>query len=221
MNSVLPHFTVEEIGILKQYARVLTVKPNHILFRENDETDNVYFLESGHVKHYHTTALGKVVIVSVCGPSTIIGVPAVLLGKRRGVFAETLDVCTLWLIEKTTFLSILHQYPQLAIKLAAISCQLVRNYEYGLQTLVAANTDGRLAWLLLRMADTAEESKQGKYCINFRLTHQEMADIIGSCRQTVTSTLSNFKKDGLIRVRKKSMEIIDIERLQQIVSYII
>jgi CRP-like cAMP-binding protein len=219
MNSVLPHFTADEIGILKQYARVVYVKSNHVLFRENDETDNVYFIESGHVKHYHTTALGKVVIVSICGPSEIIGVPAVILGKRRGVFAETLDRCTLWLIEKTTFLSILYQYPQLAIKLAAINCQLVRNYEYGLQALVAANADGRLAWLILRMANnTVQESKEGKYFIDFLLTHQEMADIIGSCRQTVTSTLSNFKKAGLIRVRKNSLEITDIEKLQQIVS---
>lgn len=217
MDSISPHFTSDESNILRQYAHVIPVKSNHVLFRENDETDNVYFIESGHIKNYHNTALGKIVIVSICGPNEMVGVPAVLLGTRRGVFAETLETCILWMIEKTAFLNILSQYPQLAIKLAAIYCQYVRNYEYGLQTLVAADVNGRLAWLLLRMAmGVMQESSSGEKClINIRLTHQEMADIIGSCRQTVTAVLNKFKKDGLIRVKEHSVEIIDSERLQQ------
>lgn len=218
MNCVVPHFTEEEINLLKQSGRVLTVKAGHILFRENDETDHVYLIESGHVKHYHTTSLGKVVIVSICGPSEMIGVPAVLLGQRRGVFAEALEPGTLWRIEQEVFLRLLHQYPQLAVKLAAIHCQLVRNYEYGLQTLVVASADSRLAWLLLRLAEGRRPEWDGGQRVSFYLTHQEMADMIGSCRQTVTTVLGNFKRAGLIRIKKHALEIVDADRLRQLVS---
>lgn len=205
-----------ELDVLKKRSCRLQIAAKHIIFKENDETDNVYFIESGHIKHYHNTSLGKIIIVSVCGPQEMIGIPAVLLGHTRGVFAETIDKCTVWSITKKDFCDILYANPKLTIKMMGIYCQYVRNYEYSIQGLLAADVSSRLAWLLLRIASNVQQGGSQRCVIDFRITHQEMADMIGSCRQTVTAVLGHFQQNGWIGIGKNLIEIRDVKELYKI-----
>ena len=206
----------EELAILKKNACIIHTLTNHILFKENDETDNVYFIEKGHIRHYHNTARGKMAIVSICGPNEIIGIPAILLRQKRGVYAETIDESTLWAIPQRDFFNILYQHPQLTLKIMAIYCQYVRNYEYSIEGLLAADVSARLAWLLIHIASTAREKGRLRHFIDFRITHQEMADMIGACRQTVTVVLGHFQENGWVRVSKNLIEIMGIEELKKL-----
>lgn len=196
------NWTLEELALLKANSCILQLSSHEIIFNEDSPADYIYYIRKGHIKHYHNTVTGKEIIVSICKSGEIIGLPAVLLGENRGVFAKTMEKCVLWRISRDEFIRILEKNINISIKLIMIFCSYVRNYEYRLEDLLAANTEAKMASLLCHLAG---KRKEDKYYIDYRITHQEMANMIGACRQTVTEILGRFQDKGLIRMDKNNV----------------
>lgn len=179
--------------------------PSHnVIFNEDSPADYIYYIERGYIKYYHNTAAGKEIIVSICKSGEIIGLPAVLLRKNRGVFAKTMDNCIFWQISRENLLQILKGDINIAIKLIMIFCSYVRNYEYRLEELLATNTESKIASLLCHLSEY-EVGHENRHYINYRITHQEMANMIGACRQTVTEILGRFQDRGWISIKKNNI----------------
>ncbi|MDQ0204491.1 Crp/Fnr family transcriptional regulator [Pectinatus haikarae] len=195
------NWTLEELALLKANSCILQLSSHEIIFNEDSPADYIYYIRKGHIKHYHNTVTGKEIIVSICKSGEIIGLPAVLLRENRGVFAKTMEKCVLWRISRDEFIKILEKNINISIKLIMIFCSYVRNYEYRLEDLLAANTEAKVASLLCHLAG---KRKEDKYYIDYRITHQEMANMIGACRQTVTEILGRFQDKGLIRMDKNN-----------------
>ncbi|WP_196590121.1 Crp/Fnr family transcriptional regulator [Pectinatus frisingensis] len=197
-------WTPKELKLLKASSCILRLPSHKIIFNEDSQANYIYYVESGHIKHYHNTATGKEIIVSIYCDGEIIGLPAVLLGETRGVFAKTMENCVLWQISRIKFMKILEENINIAVKLIMIFCSYVRNYEYRLEELMVADTEAKVASLLCHLVEYKTDS-QDKYYINYRITHQEMANMIGACRQTVTEILGRFQERGWIRTNKNNV----------------
>lgn len=207
----------DEVILFKDLARPVQVKAGHVIFGEDDHADCVYLVETGHVKTYHTTRLGKIFMISIRKPGDVFGIAAVLLGEKRCVFAESIENCHLWRMDGTVFVDMLHKCPRLAVQIATVYGKYLRDSDRAIGNLMSLDVNCRVAWLLIKLASTVATPQGDKLRINVRLTHQDMANMIGTCRQTVTTTLGQFKKDGMIRVGRQFIEIIDIDKLNQYV----
>ena len=198
------NWTLKELALLKANSCIIQIPAHTTIFNEDSPADYIYYIERGYIKHYHNTAAGKEIIVSICKSGEIIGMPAVLLKKNRGVFAKTMENCIFWQMSRENLLKILKGDINIAIKLIMIFCSYVRGYEYRLEELLATNTESKIASLLCHLSEH-EAGLADRHYINYRITHQEMANMIGACRQTVTEILGRFQDRGWIRIKKNNI----------------
>jgi CRP/FNR family cyclic AMP-dependent transcriptional regulator len=207
--------TPDEVVMFKKLACPIQVKEGYVIFGEDDHADCVYLIEKGHVKTYHSSKLGKIFMISIRKPGDIFGIAAVLLGEKRCVFAAAIENCTLWRMEGKVFIDMLHQCPRLAVQIATLYGRYLRDTDRAIGNLMSLDVNCRVAWLLVKLAGTVSTPQGEKLRIEVPLTHQDMANMIGTCRQTVTTILGQFKKEGMIHVGKQFIEITNFDKLNQ------
>lgn len=204
------------VSYFSQIATPMQYRENSILFWDGDPSDKVFFVEEGLVQMYHYTEDGITVPLLFHQRGEVVGVGGVLSGTPRKVFAKTLRSSLIWVMNRTNFLQILYDYPVVAIWIAGSLSDRLRITDQNLLRTVSLDADRRLASALLDLAQggTAERGEDGQLLI--RITHQELANIVGACRQTTTTVLGKFKQLGILRTRKGALEILDLAKLEDI-----
>lgn len=208
----------DEVERYKSLSVLLKFKAGNVIFEEGDDVDCLYLIESGHVKNYHSTIDGKVSIISLRGPGDVFGIAGLLLNGKRCASTETLDNCKLWRMEAEVFKQMLFEYSRLAVQIAVIQGTYLREAEAVIGNLLSKNSDQKLAWLLYNLSSPVITSKGQKLRINIRLTHQDLASMIGSCRQTTTMALRRLQTAGIIKTGKYYIEIVDEKKINEYIG---
>ena len=218
-QSSLLKLSASEIEAFQKLARPVQIPAGQMVFREGDPPDHIYLLDAGHVKIYRTTQLGKTVTVGIRKPVEVIGIAEVLSGANRCCFAETVDVCRFWRMNGQTFIKMLHARPDLAVKIAAALGERLRNAETMILNVSTMQVDQRLAKLLLSLLTTKGVPCDDGQRLCVPLTQQELASMIGTCRQTVTTTLRRFQDEGIIITRNRLIQVVQVEKLTEYANF--
>ena len=190
-----------------------------VLFVEGQAPRGVYVICSGKVKLSASSADGKKLILKVAEPGEVLGLSASITGKNYDVTAETVEPCQVNFIRREEFLSFLTEHTDACFHAAR---QLSEDYHtasdevrsLGLSTSVAE----KLAKLILSWADrTGKPTKEG-IRVSINVTHEEIAQMIGTSRETVTRLLSDFKKRELIHLKGTNMTILKKDELADLVT---
>jgi CRP/FNR family transcriptional regulator, cyclic AMP receptor protein len=186
-----------------------------MLFVEGEQPRGVFFLCSGRAKLTTSSAEGKTLIVKIAEVGEILGVSATILGKPYEVSAETIEPCQLNFIKRDDFLQFLRAHVEVCIHTAQ---QLSEKYQCAQRDLrslgLSQTTSAKLARLLLDWATSQGEQTANGVRITILLTHQEVAQMIGTTRETVTRIFTTFKKRKLIEVKGSSLFVLDRPKLE-------
>jgi len=189
-----------------------------VLFLEKQESRGVFVICEGEVKLTISSSEGKTLILRIAKPGEILGLMSVLSGSAYEVTAETLRPCQVAFIRRDDFLRFVAENPE---ALQAVVKQLSSNYHGACEQLrtvgLSTSAPEKVAKLLLELAAGAEETKAGLR-VRLSLTHQEIADLIGSSRETVTRTLSDFKNRHLVSISGSTLTISNREALDSLVT---
>lgn len=210
LPSVVKEFT--------QIATPLQCREDSILFWDGDPSDRVLFVEDGLVQMYHFTEDGVTVPLLFHQRGDLVGVGGVLAGTVRKVYAKTLRKSLLWEISRANFFQMLHDYPDVTIWMAASLSDRLRVTDQAVLRAVALQSDQRLATTLLDLAQGGNAEPQKDGTIRIQITHQELGNLIGACRQTTTTALGKLKQQGILLTRKGSLELLDLEKLKEIAT---
>ena len=205
-----------EKNLIREYGTVIHYPKGQIIFSEGDTADRVYLVEEGFVKIYRITADGRRVTVgSMRTSGQLMGLAETLYHGERTCFAGAISDATLVVVRRARFEELLDKHPSIAIKVATTLGVRMRDAEAIIQEMVSLQVPGRLALLLLKMSERAGvETKTGTK-IGIRLTHEEIAAMIGTSRQTVTSLLNIFRQENSIAIEEKEMYILDPDKLNK------
>jgi cAMP-binding proteins - catabolite gene activator and regulatory subunit of cAMP-dependent protein kinases len=205
-----------EKDVIREYGTVVHYTKGQIVFSAGDTADRIYLIEKGYVKIYRLTMDGrKVTVGSMRSPGQLMGLAETLYHGERTCFAGAISDSTLVVVRKANFEELLVQHPTIALKVATTLGVRMREAEAIIQEMVSWQVPGRLAMLLLKMSErTGIETEIGTK-ITLRLTHEEIACMIGTSRQTVTSLLNMFKQEDSIAIEEREMYIIDTEKLKK------
>ncbi len=179
------------------------------VFRSGAEDDNVYFLIEGRVRIAQISAAGKEVILWFCFPGEIFGIADLTGNEPRQVSAQAYVPTTVKAIPQHEFREFLLHHPQISLHVIGLLCCRLRVLGDNLLNLSRDNVKQRVLKLLTRLSARYGRVENGSFYLDVRLTHQEMADMIGASRQTFTTTLNELAKEGLIHVRNKIIHIDD------------
>ena len=186
------------------------------LFHEGGSSNGVFIICTGQVKLSCTSKDGKTLILKIAMAGDVLGLGAVISGSPFEVTAETVEPTEIKYIRRTDFLSFIQKYGQASLHAAkALSEEYKAVFFDARRLALAGSAAGKLAAVFL---DWGRAASCGKPEMRFTmaLTHEELANLVGSSRETVTRMLGRFKREKLIQVHGASILILSPERLEQL-----
>ncbi len=180
------------------------------LFNEGEPCPGMYVLVTGRVKIFKTSRSGREIMLAVEeAPSTVAEVPLFDGGPfPAGVAA--LDDVTAWLIRKEDFRRACRQNPELGLKLLAVTGRRLRQLVTLLEAVTFGSVRQRLARTLLDFAEQADSRT-----FTLPVTQEELALRLGTVREVVSRNLSRFQAEGLVRIRRRELTVLDRAGLER------
>jgi CRP/FNR family transcriptional regulator len=193
-------------------AKVVTItyRRRETIFNAWDPGDRVFLLRNGRVKLYMLSDEGREITLAIMEPGDIFGETALVNPAARQVFAEALDDATVAVMSLPDFEALMRDEPGVALRvMQAIGRQLIHTQRQ-VESLAFADVSTRLARFLLDQAANHAQALNGgrQLRLPLALTHQEMANLLGTTRETLTATLNRFVDAGVIRVEGRGTLLI-------------
>ena len=207
--------------VLKAFSAIshqTTYPGEATLFVEGQTPRGVFHLCSGKVKLSTTSRDGKVLILKMAGPGDALGLSAVISGTSYEMTAETAVPCHVNFVQREALLGLLQRHGEAGLRAAqTLSREFQSAYRDIHDLILARSSAGKLAKLLLSWTpSTGNGAKEIR--VRYGLTHEEMAQMIGASRETVTRLLSDLRKKQLIRLEGSTLVIRNRMALEAMVS---
>jgi len=194
-----------------------TYPAGHVFYAPEDYNDRLLILREGRVRIYKLSAEGRALTLLVLWPSAIFGEMMLVDEWVQDSFAEAMTECVVGALGRDELRQVLGTYPAVALRFMQVMSQRLRALEHKLADVAFKSVPQRLAAVLLNLADLEPErvSRLGPPAV-VRYTHQQLAEMIGSYRETVTKAIGEFREAGLIHVAEEEIQLTDLARLQEL-----
>lgn len=202
--EALPKPSLEEI---ERLAPMHTAPKGKLILSPENRPDILYLLKRGRVRLYKVGPNGKQFTLGILGGGNIFGEIEAFSAVTRDVYAEAMDDTLICALRRSDLEQILAAQPQLALKMLQALGERLREAEDFLQMLATSDVRSRLLYLLSKLAEQFGVVRGNMVHLDLDLTHQELANMIGSTRETVTATLSALSREGVVRTGRRSIEI--------------
>jgi CRP/FNR family transcriptional regulator, cyclic AMP receptor protein len=198
----------EVLKLLSAASHLSTYPGNAVLFVEGQLPRGAFVLCSGKAKLSTTSRDGKVLILKIAEAGEVLGLSAVISGEAFELTAETAGPCQVNFVEREALMRLMEKNGEFGLHASqALSREFQSAYRDIHDLVLARSSAGKLARLLLSWTPIREQFEPPEIRIRSSLTHEEMAQMIGSSRETVTRLLSDLKKKELIRLDGSTLVI--------------
>lgn len=197
-----------QLGLRKSYSK------GGLIFSAGSPGGSVYLLESGYAKIYHLGPAGREVLLWFCFPGDIFGLTEMVHGGGRKVYARACTPVELLSVPREAFKAFLAQHPSAAMLVMDVLSHRVRALSQLVQGLITDDVPQRLMQLLNRLSSAYGRPADKGVCVDIVLTHQEMANMIGTSRQSITSTLNALKRLGLVAIKNRRLHLLDARLIE-------
>ena len=203
-------------GLTRMAERVemRDVRRRQVVYLPGDPGQTVYFVNGGRVKISKVTRDGKELTLAYRGPGELFGELVLIEGGPREEMAEAVENALVTEIEREEFERIVQREGMVGYRLMKVLAQRRRDVENKIEHLIFKDVNAKLAQLLLNLATEFGVDDARGTLVALKITHQEMANLIGSTRETVSLTLSQFKRKGLIHTDGRKVIIVDSDGLR-------
>ena len=199
-------------GYLKEYRR------GEIIFFENDSEKKLYLLVDGQVKLSMLSSEGREKVMTILQAGDIFGEISLFDHDPHPLTAEVLEKARLMILDWNDLEEIIMEQPRLALKIIEALSKKTRLLTSQVRDLVFHDAKGRLANLLIRFANDFGQDVEEGTMIEIILTHQEIANLLGVSRVTVTKTLNKLIDEEIIKIKERKIYILDDEKLNELVK---
>lgn len=199
----------DAVAALRTQLRPASFPLGHIVFREGDAGDQLYIITAGKVKIGRMSPYGKEGLIAVLGPADMFGELALFDPGPRTSTVTTLTAVTALTMDRDALHYWISERPEIAEQLLRVLARRLRRTNNSLSDLIFTDVPGRVAKLLLDLASRFGERENEALRINHELTQEEVAQLVGSTRESVNKALSNFAARGWIRQQGRTIFIYD------------
>ncbi|MGE5416692.1 MAG: Crp/Fnr family transcriptional regulator [Acidobacteriota bacterium] len=184
------------------------------IFVEGQDTDGIYIVTSGLIKIVKLSKDGREKTLAILGEGEILGEMALFEQNSRSAAAETLEQTTVAVISKVDFEMLIDQIPHLGRKVISILGERLREADQQIKDLLFLNARSRVICNLVQLAEKHAKLEKGQMKVSLKLTHAELANLIGVSRETATKIITDLQDTGLITIERKQIVVHDLEKLQ-------
>ncbi|MFT7641660.1 MAG: CRP/FNR family cyclic AMP-dependent transcriptional regulator [Pirellulaceae bacterium] len=178
-----------------------------------DLANSVFFLVNGRAKICNLTPDGKQSILAFINPGELFGELALLGEDQRDEYAETIDASTVVMIPDIEMERLMEEFPRVSLGITKIIGMRRKRIERRLRNLLFLSNRERLTHLLLELAEEYGKRTSEGVELGVKLSHQELANVIGSTRETVTVVLGELQAGGLVKVGRRRIVLLNTKSL--------
>ena len=190
-----------------------------VLFVEGQAPRGIFVLCKGRVKLSICATDGKTLILKIAEPGEVLGLSATVSGKPYELTAETIDPCQVNFVKREDFLRFLREHSDACFKVAEQLSEKYNNACHEVRSLGLSHSAGeKLAKLLLEWSSKNGEANKQEPRLKLALTHEEIAQVIGTSRETVTRLLGSFRKKQMAILRGSTLLIKNKAGLEKLVG---
>ena len=200
----------EEVGIRVVERRF---GQKDVIFAPGDPDDQLYFLLEGMVRLYKFYGGYKEATVALLRDGGVFGELNLEEGGSQSVFAEAVAESQVGKVRKSALTEVMGRNPEFATKLLFSFSERLRQSDEVIDSLLEREVSARLVTLLANLGRRFGESNGSGTVLDFRLTHQDLANMIFSTREAVSKVMSEFQRQGLIEVRDRRIAMTPLLRM--------
>jgi len=202
-----------EMDAIAAAAPMKTYAAGEVLFSPDNPVEMLFILKRGRVRIFRVSADGRALTTAIMTPGTIFG-EMVLLGQRmHDNYAEALDEAVVCVMSRSDVQRYLLSDPRIAARITAILGQRLVDMERRLSDTVFKSVRQRIATTLATLAGQERRYVVGSRTPVVALTHQQIAALVGTSRETATKILDDFADRGLIRLGRGRITLLDMARI--------
>lgn len=190
------------------------LRKNTVIFHEGDPASAFYLVKRGRVKVYKVSPYGREQVLSIFGDGQIFGDVPTFDGGPYPATAATMEDSEIYLIKRDDFNEVVRSHPEIALKVIGVLGGRLRHALELIRDLSFKQVPHRLAGLLLKLGEEyGRETKDG-LLVTLSLSRQDLADIVGTSRETVTRELKKMERAGMLIVNRRQIIITNQNRLR-------
>lgn len=205
----------ETIQKIVKSGTIQSYKKNSVILSEEDSGSALFVIAKGKVKIARTSNDDKEVILAILSESDFFGEMSLLDGMTRSATVTALEDSKLFMIQRAEFLDLLKKFPEVSIALLTELTKRLRASSMKIKALSLKDAEGKVATVLLQLADEMGKIRQGLVEIDSLPYQQELANMAGTSRETISRTLHAFAKKGLVELDGSKLRIINYEKFKE------
>lgn len=209
--DIFQDLTDGEVGEISHMTRMCIYAANHIFYMPDDPGEVLFIIKKGRVQLYRISPDGRKLVTATLQAGAIFGHMGMIGQRMYNTFAESVGECKICIMNRADVEELLLAKPVVALRVLNHVGNRLIDVEQRFEDIAFRRMPARIARLLLHLLQEhdTETLLQG-------YTHQQLADMLGTYRETTTQILNELKQQGLIQLGRKSIEILDYDGLTEI-----
>ena len=202
----------EELGYISEKMVSRQYDTGNYIFLEESDGEQCFFVVKGSVKITRLSKEGREVILAMLNQGDFFGEMSLLDGESRSANVIALEKTEVLTLNRKDFLIVLHDYPKIAIQLLKELASRLRKSDRHIASLSLSDAEKRIALSIIRFADDQGTIRNGKVSISKIPIQQDIANMAGTSRETVSRALSVLEKEKLIERHGRELVILDYKK---------
>ncbi|MDL2269954.1 Crp/Fnr family transcriptional regulator [Desulfosarcina sp. OttesenSCG-928-A07] len=200
------------ISVGRPYGR------GELIFMEGDPADGFYLVARGRVKIFKTALEGKELILHIYGPGNPFGEVPVFAGGRFPASAMALSASQVLFLPRSAFIALISRRPHLAMNMLGELSVRLRQFTVQLEALSLKTVPSRLAAYLVRLSHEQRTKSMSEQEVRLPLSKGQLASVLGTIPETLSRIFSRMSAAGLIRIKGKTLWLLDAEGLTRLAA---
>ncbi len=217
LRSVLLFEDLEDRDLLAVAERVTEKRylKNNLIIFEEDEGHTLFVIRKGRVKISRINSSGEEVILAILGPTDFFGEVAVIDAGTRSATVTSLDEVELLCVRRKDFLSLMHQYPAVAVSLLKLMASRLRKTDQQIVSLSTMDARGRVINTVRSLARDLGREEGDSRVINALPLQRDLANMAGTSRETMSRLLARLEEEGWLEKRGADLVILDYRAFER------
>ncbi len=208
-TDIFRDLSVRELEELDRLTAMSTCRKGKVFYTPGETGEVLFILKRGRVNLYRINADGKKLVTASVGSGTVFGEMTLVGQGMHDTFAEAVEECTLCVMSRSDVEHLLLSKPRVALRFMELMAGRLREMETRMETVAFKSVPTRIATFLLQLADEESQQIAG-------VSHQDLADMVGTYRETVTRILNEFRAEGYLELGRLNVTILKPESLRDI-----
>lgn len=208
--------TEQDLNKITKLGETRKYKKGELILLEEETGAAMFVIIRGKVKIVRTDEKGREVILSILSENDFFGEMAILDGSTRSASVFALEMSEIFMIQRKDFLELMHSHPQVAVSLLRELTLRLRKADAQIKSLSLKDASGKVAFVILQLADEIGVVKNGCVVIDELPMQQDLANMAGTSRETVSRMLHKFVKKGFIKLTGSKLIINDYDKFRNL-----